>query len=249
VLLPHGVTPKKFSKLARSAFIRAAAERAQLRNGRINRSKVAALTGLSRREIARILDPTAKPKDPGSSTGTPAERVVSGWQTHPQFTTSQGQPRILEITGGASSFQSLVRKFGGDISPRAVLEELKRSNTVRHIGKRVKLRLAKRSKPSPFNRIMHACIGDMSRPSSRPFISTDPLLFRLRLQANSESDLAMIRERCSSGIQSLLYGLEDSLKYPLTISARSRSPRHALYVTVLLADSHIARDNCNSKIE
>lgn len=62
----------------------------------------------------------------------------------------------------------------------------------------------------------------------------DSFLYRLKLRAPSTAELALIRERCSSSIQSLLYGLNESLKRQFTIPLRKRSSRHALTITVLL---------------
>src|SRR5215469_16828936 len=55
VLLPRGMTPKRFGELARSAFVHAAADMSRLRNGRVNYSRVAAQTGLSRADVGRLL--------------------------------------------------------------------------------------------------------------------------------------------------------------------------------------------------
>lgn len=63
------------------------------------------------------------------------------------------------------------------------------------------------------------------------------MLYRLRLHAATEAELALIRQRCSSAVQSLLDGLNESLEHELTIPVRKRSSAHALTVTVLLVDA------------
>lgn len=240
VLLPHGVTPEKFSALAREAFIRAAAERSRLRNGRINRSKVAALTGLSRREIKRILE-----IDHSASLGgnhTPSERVVQGWLRDGHFLTKRGRPKLLAISGRESSFQRLVKVYGGDISPRAVLEELARSRTIRKVGRRLELRVSKpriqKGGSSRFSRVIPVLIDGLRIASTEQKLPVDSQLFRLRLLANSETELTLLRERCQSGIHSLLHGLQYSLKNQLTVpSRRRRTSKHALNITALIADT------------
>lgn len=243
ILLPQGITPEEFSALAREAFIRAATERSRLRNGRVNRSKIAALTGLSRREIKRILDVDRAERslEHNRSSRTPSERVVQGWLSDRRFRTVQGQPKLLAIAGGASSFQRLVKEYGGDISPRGVLEELVRSRMVRKLGRRVELCLSKLRNPNAglgrFRQIVPVLVDGLRIATTEGKRPTDPLLFRLRLQANSETELALIRERCQSGVQTLLYGLKASLKNQLTVPFRKRTPKHVLNVTAMIAGS------------
>lgn len=247
VLLPRGITPERFSKLAHEAFIRAAAERSLLRNGRINRSKVAALTGLSRREIKRVLDLDTTSLEPDHSARTPSERVVQGWLIDPRFLTKRGHPKTLAIRGLGSSFQRLVKEYGGDISPRAILEELRRSRAVRNVGHRVELRVSKlsdlKARLGSFTRVIPTLIDGLRIASVESKSKTGSLLYRLRLHANSETELSLIRKRCLSGIQSLLHGLDDSLQHQLTIPTRRRTFRRALNVTVLLADTRIGHSS------
>lgn len=247
VLLPRGITPERFSRLAREAFIRAAADRSRLRNGRVNQSKVAALTGLSRREIKRLLDVerSRSRSETARSARTPSERVVHGWITDRKFLNRSGRPKTMAAGGRGSAFERLVKEYGGDISPRAVLEELIGKKVIRKVGRRLALRISKppgvRGSLGTFSRIVPTLIDGLriASPSSRS--SIDSLLYRLRLQASSETELSLIRERCSSAIQSLLSGLESSLQQQLTVPARKRAHGHALNVTVLLADSRAAR--------
>lgn len=252
VLLPHGITPEAFSTLARAAFIRAAAERSRLRNGRINHSKVAALTGLSRREIRRILeiDHSATSSERKRSARTPSERVVHGWLTDRRFITKHGHPKMLAIDGGVASFQGLVKEYGGDISPRGVLEELTRSRAIRKVGRRVELCVSKlrnaKAKLGTFSRIIPVLIDSLRIASAEKKSHIDSSLFRLRLQANSETELSLIRERCQSAIQSVLYGLEASLKHQFTVPTKSRNSKHVLSVTAVFAEckaSHTQGDS------
>lgn len=252
VLLPRGITPKTFSKLARGAFIRAAAERSRLRNGRINRSKVAALTGLTRREVKRALDSSETRPAWHRSTQVPCDRVIQGWLTDRRFTTKQGRPKMLATSGAVSSFQKLVKDYGGDISPRAVLEQLEQSRVVRSVGRRVALRATKMSSPKvrmgDIARIIPALIDGLRIASVESTSASGPMLYRLRLPASSELELALIRDRCASGVQSLLHGLDASLKYPIAIPGSKRRPLHALNLTVILADAPNGRASDNDVV-
>lgn len=247
VLLPRGITPQRFSRLAREAFIKAAAERSRLRNGRINRSKVAALTGLTRKEIKRILDREQSTSNPKlyRSACTPSERVVQGWMTDRRYLTKQGDPKMLTTDGGHSSFRRLVKDYGGDISPRAVLEQLQDSKAIRVIGHRLELRVARlpteKVHLGSLSRVLPALIDGIRIASLERRNQQDPLLYRLRLNASSETELALMRERCQSAVKSLLHGLQQSLEHQITTPVTKRAIGHTLNITVLLADSRIRK--------
>ena len=58
-------------------------------------------------------------------------RVLWGWFESPEYTDSEGKPRVLLFEGPAPSFTSLVRDFSGDIYPRIILDELLQVGAVR----------------------------------------------------------------------------------------------------------------------
>lgn len=237
-LLPRGVTPGTFSRLAREAFIRAAAGQARLRNGKLNHSKIAAMTGLPRKDIRRILK---RPTDclESSTTRKPSERVVRGWLTDRRVLTRQNRPKSLDISRGKFSFERLVKEYGGDVSPRAVLEELLRSRTVHRTGERLVLQTTRltsaRGGLGSLTRVIPTLVDGLRIASRQPSSMIDSMLYRLRLQAATEAELALIRQRCSSAVQSLLHGLKESLEHEFTRPARNRASTHSLTVTVLLA--------------
>lgn len=239
-LLPRGITPNRFSDLARDAFVRAAAGKSRLRNGKVNQSKIAALTGLPRKEIRRILDYTAASLVPDRATNMPSTRVVHGWLTDRRFLTQKGKPKSLSIGGEKCGFERLVRDYGGDVSPRAVLEELMRSGNARRTGDRLSLQISKLPIPrpglGPLTRIIPALVDGLRIASRERGKAIDSFLYRLKLHAPSAAELALIRERCASSIQSLLYGLSESVGHQVTIPLRERASRHTLTITVLLAE-------------
>src|SRR5215471_1161646 len=102
VLLPRGMTPKQFAELARSAFVHAAADISRLRNGRVNHSRVAAQTGLSRADVKRLLRQNAFQSRKRGQTAV--ERVMDGWLADPEFALRTGQAKQLKIAGHKGSF-------------------------------------------------------------------------------------------------------------------------------------------------
>lgn len=126
-LLRAGITPKRFAQLSARAFAKYAAEYSVLKNGRVNFSRVAVATGLTRPEVKRLL---SKFPSETTRTQTRSTRVVRGWLSDPNFLTRGGRPRALKLRGAVLSFEQLVRQHAGDVPFRAVLTELIRANTV-----------------------------------------------------------------------------------------------------------------------
>lgn len=121
LLLPQGFGLGEFVQTAKTAFVAAAAESILLRGDRVSTSRIAAISGISRAEVANIRSNGESPIPNSSRQRT--ERVMHGWYTDPRFVDNNGNPRMLPIIG-AASFAELVRRFSGDIPRRAVLEEL-----------------------------------------------------------------------------------------------------------------------------
>ncbi len=89
------------------------------------------MTGLTRKEVKRQREILA-----GEHTGTQevlhanrASRVVSGWVHDSIFQTTDGEPAMLTFDG-SRSFSDLVKRYSGDMPPRAVLDELLRVGVV-----------------------------------------------------------------------------------------------------------------------
>lgn len=240
-LLHRGITPKRFSQLTRDAFVNAAANTARFSTGRINYSKIAASTGLPRAEVKRLLSRNAKRPEGHFSNRTPVERVVRGWLTDRRFASEAGRPKPLSIDGGRASFKRLVREYAGDVSQRAVLDELLRTKVVRRNGAQLQLRNSQRLTKSRggdgLSRVMPILIDGLRMASTESTTSIDSSLYRLRLAASNVADLALVRNRCLTSIRSLLYGLRESLAKREMMPAKTRSPKHTLTVTVLLTES------------
>jgi len=112
--------------LARS-FVGAAVSRARMKNGRINQSRVAAMTGLSRTEVRHLV---ARSSSIGHQTYG-AQRLLEGWSRDSEFSTGTGSTKRLPLHGGYGSFPRLAKKYGADIPHKAILDELRRLGAVR----------------------------------------------------------------------------------------------------------------------
>lgn len=124
VLLKHGMSHTEFSELARKAHVDVAFKDFRIEGRKQTVSRVAVLTGLSRKEVVRlqyIFDaaPLAE-KGPLNR----AARVITGWTIDPEFRDAHGQPRPLPSTGDGASFATLIKRYSGDITAGAILDEL-----------------------------------------------------------------------------------------------------------------------------
>ena len=239
VLLPRGMTPKRFAAMARSAFVKAASDISKLRNGRVNHSRVAAQTGLTRADVKRLLKYNAfASTDRGQ---TALERVMDGWRADREFLNHTGNPRHLPVSGGKGSFEGLVRKHGGDIPYRAVLDELRRIGGVIDVGSSVRLRespgLRQRHDFAFLSPLLPVLVDGLRIVSKNRPSKALQSIQRLSLQVESDVDLAIVRDRCTSSAQSLLEGLADSLRTEVTIPHRKRRPALSFTITILLAEN------------
>jgi Family of unknown function (DUF6502) len=130
VLLRHGMPMPAFVDLAKRAYVDVALREFGIPGRKASASRVALLTGLTRREVQRVLD---EPEDPGAAAAAQhnrAARVVAGWVRDPQFHDDQAQPAALDAEDVDRGFAALVRRYSGDVPTRAVLDELLRVGTV-----------------------------------------------------------------------------------------------------------------------
>lgn len=130
ILLRHNISFLTFSDLAKQAFIEVA-EREFLPDGRKQSlSRVAMLTGLSRKEVLRVKRIDV-PED-GESVAQQGRsiRVINGWTHDRRFLDDSGNPLVLDFDNNDVSFSNLVKFHSGDIPPRAVLDELLRVGLV-----------------------------------------------------------------------------------------------------------------------
>ena len=131
LLLRYGVSHSEFSELARKAFVETAFDDFHIDGKKQTVSRVATLTGLSRKEVLRLKEERERPSTKEPRPVNRAIRVINGWMTDAAFCGSDGLPRVLPLYGENASFAALVRKFSGDITSGAIADELIRNGAAR----------------------------------------------------------------------------------------------------------------------
>lgn len=128
-----------FEEIAKRVFVEVAMKDFSIEGKAPSMSRAAILSGLTRKEVARLL--AERPGDeaePGERYNR-AARVLTGWLRDIDFTEADGSPRWLRDEG-PRSFAELVRRHSGDVPARAVLDELLRVGAVRrHDDGRIEL--------------------------------------------------------------------------------------------------------------
>lgn len=130
MLLRYGIGYREFSEACKIAFVEVASTDYGIRGRRTNMSRVAVITGLTRKEVRKIRDRMDNNAIEQIVRDRRPSAVLSLWHFDPEFVDEKRQPLRLKFDGAGPSFRSLVSKAGGDITPRAMLNELLRAGSV-----------------------------------------------------------------------------------------------------------------------
>lgn len=131
ILLRNGITYKDMQQLCKQIYVRVASREYGIRGRETNQSRISLMTGIDRKEVARIKD-TLDSSDESERAQHQQDRltrVISGWYQSAEFT-RDGAPLPLSLEGEQASFAQLVKRFGGDMPASAILKEFKRTQVV-----------------------------------------------------------------------------------------------------------------------
>jgi len=133
LLVSQGMTHAEFSDAAKDVYVEIAI-RHFAENNKVNKSRIAILTGLTRKEVASVIG-RAMSADLQTREFSRPSRVLSGWYSDPAYTGPYGLPLDIPYEssdgdGKAPSFVHLVKTYSGDMAPRGMLDELIRGGAV-----------------------------------------------------------------------------------------------------------------------
>jgi len=132
LLISQGVSHGDFSEAAKDVYVEVAIRHFDKSN-KVNQSRIAILTGLTRKEVKNVIDRAMRSEPHGKNFSRPS-RVLAGWHSDPMFLGPYGVPLEIpyesSIDGGAPSFVDLVKTYSGDMAPRPMLKELIRIGAV-----------------------------------------------------------------------------------------------------------------------
>lgn len=122
--LPYGelaeVLKQSLVEAARAAHHRVPPTRAA--------SRISTTTGLTRREVTRLMQ---RPDGEAQARPSPVTQAFTRWLSDPVYRGQDGAPLALATQGPAPSFETLAQSITRDVHPRTLLEELTRLGLAR----------------------------------------------------------------------------------------------------------------------
>ncbi len=134
ILLRQGISYAEYSEVAKAVYVEVALKDFKVSGRKATRTRIAVMTGLTRKEVKRIIDEAVKERFELKTSFNRLGRVLVGWHTDAEFTGPYGMPLELQYETGKlnePTFSVLVKRHSGDMSPRSILDELIRVGAVR----------------------------------------------------------------------------------------------------------------------
>ena len=127
LMIELGIDYRTFSDAARRAYIDVAGREYGIRGRPTNSARIALLTGINRRDVARLrAEDERAPMDEHDQSNALA-RVLSGWHQDARYLQADGRPRALQR---GAEVDALLTRYGGDVPATALLKELLRVGAV-----------------------------------------------------------------------------------------------------------------------
>ena len=133
ILLRNGVAAKSVYELVKHIYVQVAKEDFEIDGKKASISRVAILTGLTRKEVQAILALPERQQGHYDEGYNRAARVITGWLRDADFGDGKGHPAPLPMSGKRTSFTALVKRYSGDIPVRALFDELVRVGAVKRL--------------------------------------------------------------------------------------------------------------------
>jgi hypothetical protein len=129
LLLRHSIPFAAFQELAKHVYVEVALQEFALPGKKASISRASILTGLSRKDVQRLLESEGPDSAATAQEYNRAARVLTGWVRDKDYLDRSGDPLPVEFDG-ERSFATLVRRYSGDMPARAVLDELLRVGAI-----------------------------------------------------------------------------------------------------------------------
>jgi len=138
ILIRNGVPSDALTELVRKVFVDVADEDFRLSGKRQTVSRISVITGLHRKEVTRLRTLDLADVSQDVARRNRAATVLSAWLRDGEFLDRKGDPLDLPFAG-TGSFSELVRRYSGDMKPRAMADELVRSGAIEVVDGRMRM--------------------------------------------------------------------------------------------------------------
>ena len=133
LLIELGFSFRDFNEVAKLVYVDVATTDYGLKGRKTNMSRVALMTGLTRREVTRLRKVMEHELPEPELANTVAGKVLAAWYQEPDYQNDLGEPRPLPLQGDVS-VTAIVDQFRGDIPATAVIKELERVGAIQVRG-------------------------------------------------------------------------------------------------------------------
>jgi hypothetical protein len=137
IALRHGVTADDITTTVKQAMVEVCANEYGIRGRPTSKSRIAAMTNISRAEVAQLLDSTDD--NHGGESNHPLSILIGIWLRDAQWHDASGNPAVLDINTPNSGFQKLARQASSAVPFQTLLRELTRLEIAEQEGDKVKL--------------------------------------------------------------------------------------------------------------
>lgn len=127
--LAKGISIQAAQEVMRRSYVQAANEDCEGLNPSRLTSRISTMTGLTRREVARLQSEDA-PVRP--QTRTVSTDVLTFWASQSEYVNKKGMPIRIPRTGEAPSFEALAACVTKDVHPKSILADMVRLGLVTH---------------------------------------------------------------------------------------------------------------------
>jgi hypothetical protein len=143
------------------------------------------------------------------------------------------------VSGSATSFAALVKKYAGDVPHHAVLEELRRLKLVEKNGERIQLLSSVATSSRSFGKslgLLLALLSDGVAIAGAPPTSPARGLHRLTLKAADTRGSIALYQRAITSAASFVSGLDKSLRISGSRNSKKRGSQVTVSVLVRLKE-------------
>ena len=237
-----GLSLNDLNRILRERAVKYVVARQLQEASRVNISGVAAMTGIARAEISRILKATDTEANQGTGRReSTTDRVLRAWRQDPRFTTSNGRPKSLRVYGRGPTFESLVRAYGRGIPTRAFFDELTRVGAIEmrasnEVIPQKKWEINRRNAVRNIGAIGDA-VNDMISSAFKGMRHADESDIAEGSQRLWSDSVPLIKENSLGQANEIFVELHNLLMRYKTTHDVSRTPKAAtLTVTIVLSD-------------
>ncbi|MDH5326151.1 MAG: DUF6502 family protein [Gammaproteobacteria bacterium] len=232
LLLRFGITYSAFSELAKKSYFEVAKTEFAIAGRKQTSSRISTLTGLSRKEVARLENlPPSDSLD--TSKINRAARVISAWMRDKAYLNKDNSPADLPFEGD-TSFSSLVKSYSGDITARTIADELIRVDAISTTATGL-IHLNNRAYIANNNEIerltiLGSDVSDLIDTIDHNLKQIDSPRFQRKVSYNfiPEADLETLKHVLSERNQQYLESVDNLLaKYAIPKSNASKHKRYA----------------------